>query len=59
MYQIKYDKIKVTGLYMGVEFANSIGVTKSKYLAEKHKSKGATITTLPANSSMGQMTKEG
>lgn len=65
MYQLKYnlkDKdgkpIIINGIYMGVAFANSIGVTKDKYLMKRHEAKGATVTTLPANSSMGQMTQE-
>lgn len=47
MWQIKYEKIKVNGIYMGVAFANSMGTTKDKYLMMRHKAKGAVITEVP------------
>lgn len=50
MWQIKYEKIKVNGIYMGVAFADSMGTTKDPYLMKRHKAKGATIADIPKQS---------
>lgn len=54
MYEVKYDKVKINGVYMGISFANSIGVTKSRYLADRHKAKGAIVNSISPNNGLSK-----